>query len=329
MSSYFNPLIGVKKDNHLQLEIKNMSSNRDHSLFSIGPVSKASLLIVIFAGLYYFMTGSTEYIDSSSTYEEETYTETQGGGSISSKNGANNYLPTSTTNQVIQHQYYTMSYSEEHEQPEWVAYELKQEQFQRKGVGRSDNFRPDPKVKTRSAYPSDYKRSGYDRGHLVPAGDMNFDKTAMSETFFMSNMSPQIRNFNGGIWRELEENTREWAKKYKHLYVVTGPVLTVNSIDEIGRNQVSVPRTYYKVLLDLTKPETKAIGFILDNKVSDKHLSNFAVTVDEVEALTGIDFFHELLSPEEEEALESQVDIGRWKFSEKRFRQRVKSWNKR
>ncbi len=305
------------------------SSNRDHSLFSIGPKTKVGLLAILLAGLYYFMTGSSEYIGDTTTYEEGNYSEGQqeeNNGSISS---TNNYLPTSTTNQIIKHQYYTMSYSEEHEQPEWVAYELKREQFQRKGVGRSDNFRPDPKVRTKSAYPSDYKRSGYDRGHLVPAGDMNFDKRAMSETFYMSNMSPQLRNFNGGIWRELEENTRDWAKKYKHLYVVSGPVLTVSSIDKIGRNQVSVPRTYYKVLLDLTPPETKAIGFILDNKVSDKHLSNFAVTIDEVEALTGIDFFHNLLSSEEEEILESQTEIGRWKFSEKRFLQRVKSWNKR
>lgn len=307
-----------------------MTSNRDHSLFSIGPVGKVGFLAVLLAGLYYFMTGSSEYIGTTSSYEEGgVYQDVQGEGIIDSKDGKNNYLPTSTTNQIIQHQYYTMSYSEEHEQPEWVAYELKQEQFQKKGVGRTDNFRPDPKVKTKSAYPSDYKRSGYDRGHLVPAGDMKFDERAMSETFYMSNMSPQIRNFNGGIWRELEETTRDWAKKYKHLYVVSGPVLTVSTIDEIGRNQVSVPRTYYKVLLDLTKPETKGIGFILDNKVNDKHLSNFAVTINEVEQLTGIDFFHQLLSPEEEETLESQVDIGRWKFSEKRFRQRVKSWNNR
>ena len=304
------------------------TSNRDHSLFSIGPKIKIGLLAIVFAGLYYFMTGSSDYIGSTNTYkdEEEIYSEGQNGENNSS---TKDYLPTSTTNQIIKHQFYTMSYSEEHEQPEWVAYELKREQFQRKGVGRSDNFRPDPKVKTKSASPSDYKRSGYDRGHLVPAGDMNFDKRAMSETFYMSNMSPQIRNFNGGIWRELEENTRDWAKKYKHLYVVSGPVLTVSTIDEIGRNQVSVPRTYFKVLLDLTPPETKAIGFIMDNKVSDKHLSNFAVTVDEVETLTGIDFFHNLLSPEEEERLESQTEVGRWKFSDKRFRQRVKSWNKR
>jgi len=305
------------------------SSNRDHSLFSIGPKTKVGLLAILLAGLYYFMTGSSEYIGDTTTYEEGNYSEGQQEENNESISNTNNYLPTSTTNQIIKHQYYTMSYSEEHEQPEWVAYELKREQFQRKGVGRSDNFRPDPKVRTKSAYPSDYKRSGYDRGHLVPAGDMNFDKRAMSETFYMSNMSPQLRNFNGGIWRELEENTRDWAKKYKHLYVVSGPVLTVSSIDKIGRNQVSVPRTYYKVLLDLTPPETKAIGFILDNKVSDKHLSNFAVTIDEVEALTGIDFFHNLLSSEEEEILESQTEIGRWKFSEKRFLQRVKSWNKR
>ncbi len=110
---------------------------------------------------------------------------------------------------------------------------------------------------------------------------------------------------------------------------MSGPVLTRRKLDKVGYNEVTVPSAYFKVLLDATEPELKGIGFILDNEVSDKHLSEFAVSIDEVESLTGIDFFPELLSPEKEQELEGIVEVGRWKFSEKRFRQRVKGWNKR
>jgi len=298
---------------------------RNHSLFDSGPFIKAGLFAVLLAGLYYFLSDSSLASEDYTDQQKET-TEL---GNPANNAKTVNYLPSSPNSQVVKHTYYTMSYNEEHEQPEWVAYELSAEQFKGKGFKRKDNFRPDPKVKTKSAGLSDYKRSGYDRGHLVPAGDMTFDERAMSETFYMSNMSPQIRNFNGGIWRELEENTRDWAKKFKHLYVVSGPVLTVRPLGEIGRNDVSIPRSYYKVLLDITGPELKGIGFILDNEVSDEHLSNYAVTIDEVESLTGIDFFPNLLSPEEEALLEGNIEIGRWKFSDKRYRTRIKSWNKR
>jgi len=301
---------------------------RNHSLFDAGPFIKAGLFALLLLGLYYFFLSDSSY--DNGNYEEQRAEESvdrHNEGSTS--NTSSNYLPSSSNGQLVKHTYYSMSYNEEHEQPEWVAYELRAEQFKRKGVKRKDNFRPDPKVKTKSAGLSDYKRSGYDRGHLVPAGDMKFNERAMSETFYMSNMSPQIRNFNGGIWRELEEQTRDWAQKYKHLYVVSGPVLTVRPLGEIGRNDVSIPRSYYKVLLDNRGPELKGIGFIMDNEVSDKHLSEYAVTIDEVESLTGIDFFPNLLSPEQEEELEGNIDIGRWKFSEKRYRLRVKSWNKR
>ena len=244
------------------------------------------------------------------------------------QSSTNEYLPTSTTNQIIQHQYYTMSYSEEHEQPEWVAYELKREQFQRKGVGRSDNFRPDPKVKTKSAYPSDYKRSGYDRGHLVPAGDMNFDKRAMSETFYMSNMSPQIRNFNGGIWRELEENVRDWAYRNEHLYVVSGPVLTKPIREQIGGNKVSVPEEYYKVIRDYTGREHKAIAFLMPNEKSNRRIMDYAVSIDEVEKATGIDFFPNL-SQSDESDLEANHDPRKWTIDRRKEEQRIEKWNNR
>ena len=239
-------------------------------------------------------------------------------------------LPTSTTGQVIKHNYYALSYSEEHEQAEWVAYELTRKSIQAPNFPRPDNFRPDPKVRKASASKGDYRGSGYDRGHLVPAGDMSFDERAISETFYMSNMSPQIRNFNGGVWRELEENVRDWAYKFRHLYIVSGPVLTEGIRETIGLNEVAVPDKYYKVILDLSEPEIKAIAFLIPNELSNMHLSRYMTTIDEVEEITGIDFFPDLLRDERLEGeLESSFDPDAWPFHESKYQTRLNNWNKR
>jgi len=179
-------------------------------------------------------------------------------------------------------------------------------------VDRTNDFREDYKVKTGSASLSDYKGSGYDRGHLAPAADFKWSSTAMSESFFMSNMSPQKPGFNRGIWKKLESNVRNWASDNGEIYVVTGPILT-GSYSSIGSNQVSIPDYYYKVILDYKEPEIKGIGFILPHQKSSSSLQSFAVTIDEVERRTGIDFYHEL--PDEiEEQIESNIDISKWSF---------------
>ncbi|MEN0048831.1 MAG: DNA/RNA non-specific endonuclease, partial [Bacteroidota bacterium] len=191
------------------------------------------------------------------------------------------------------------------------------------------NYRPDPKVKTKSATTYDYRGSGYDRGHLLPVGDRKFSFDAMDETFFMSNISPQERHFNGGIWRELEENVRDWARKYRKVYIVTGSVLTEKRKDRIGKNKVSVPQSFYKVILDISEPELKAIGFIIPNETSKKPLQEYAVSIDEVEELTGIDFFPDLMENELEKKLESKFNNRLWEYDERRFETRVSVWNVR
>ncbi|MEZ4985202.1 MAG: DNA/RNA non-specific endonuclease [Saprospiraceae bacterium] len=183
-------------------------------------------------------------------------------------------------------------------------------------------------MRTGSATPDDYRGSGYDRGHLVPAADMAFDPVAMDETFMMSNISPQARNFNQGIWRELEELTRDWAKKFKRLYVVSGPVLTREPKGYIGRdNQVAIPAAYFRVILDLDEPEQKAIAFVMDNEVNYEPLYKFATSVDEVEKMTGINFFQDFMPPQLETELESQYNIDLWPFNKRKFEIRVEQWN--
>jgi len=238
-------------------------------------------------------------------------------------------LPTSNTGVVIKHEYYALSYSEEHEQAEWVAYELTRDRLNNVIAKRANNFRPDPQIETGSATVYDYKRSGYDRGHMVPAGDMGFSNRSMSQTFYMSNMSPQVRSFNGGIWRELEENIRDWARRFRHLYIVTGPILTDRLSKDIGDNRVSIPKRYFKVILDVSEPEIKAIAYIMPNEKSSAPISEFAVSINEVESQTGIDFFHNLLDDKLEEELESQSDPSLWRVSDKRYQKRLDSWNNR
>lgn len=236
------------------------------------------------------------------------------------------YLPTSTTNNVIHHKYYSLSYNERHEIPEWVAYELTAADLKVKNVKRHKRFLVDQSVKGNSASHGDYINSGYTRGHMAPAGDMAFDKEAMRETFYMSNMAPQLRVYNAGVWLELEEQGRDWAYADKKLYVVTGPI-TSDIKKWVGKNEVGVPKAFYKIFLDLEGSEQKAIAFVIPHERCDLHLREYAVSIDEIEALTGIDFFGELLEDGLESRLESTVDTDDWSFSDKRFKTRVEKWN--
>jgi endonuclease G len=126
----------------------------------------------------------------------------------------------------------------------------------------------------------------------------------MDETFLMSNISPQVRNFNGGIWRELEEDVKDWARKYQKIYVVTGPVLK-SGLKTIGKyNKVAVPEAYYKIILNGKHDE--AIAFLMPNQTSNERIETYATTVDEVEKLTKLNFFAKLMSPEQEAKVESK-----------------------
>lgn len=280
-------------------------------------------LIAGIIGVYNFFTNSTPANDpNAALVTEEVVTPAD------EVDDQENYLPTSSTGAIVAHKYYALSYHERHEQAEWVAYVLTRERLQMPWQDRPDLFEADPKVRSGSAALSDYRGSGYDRGHLVPAADMAFNTTAITETFFLSNISPQSRDFNKGIWKELEELTRDWAIKFKKLYVVTGPVLKDGGKGTIGNNEVTIPTAFYKVLLDLSEPDQKAIAFIVPNEVSYDPLFKYAVSIDEVEKQTGINFFPNLMTRELERELEAQKNIDFWPFSKKKFDLRVNQWNK-
>jgi endonuclease G len=220
-------------------------------------------------------------------------------------------LPISTTGQIIKHKYYTLSYSQKNKQAEWVFYLLTKADSLGI-VKRKNNFRPDPLISSGSASLIDYKNSGYDKGHLCPAADMSFDSQAMSETFYLSNMSPQVPAFNRGIWKKLEELVRSWSRQEDSLYVVTGPIF-IQDKGSIGPDSVTVPGFYYKVIYDPIG-DKKMIGFILPNeKETGKSLSDYTVTVESIEQITKIDFFHNL--PDSLEfRLERHIDTNLWQF---------------
>ncbi|MBN1338586.1 MAG: DNA/RNA non-specific endonuclease [Bacteroidales bacterium] len=214
--------------------------------------------------------------------------------------------------QTVKHQFFHLGYSEEHEQAAWVAYLLTRRMLASPLVSRSDNFSEDPWVATGSAFPGDYRGSGYDRGHLVPAADMKWSATAMNETFFMSNISPQNHKFNGGPWLTLEEKVREWAMKEDSLIIVTGPALNKGLAGHIGNNRVSVPLYFYKVILDLTGPEYKGIAFIMENKSGKKNIFDCAVSIDSAESFTGFDFFHQWKGFDMEK-IENVLETEKWR----------------
>lgn len=251
--------------------------------------SLVAILLVV--GIY----GYEAYIDKKS--EDQVYEQGE-----QPKNNTNEYfLPTSTTNQIVHHQGYSLSYSEPHEQAEWVAYELKKTHLSSTNFKRP-YFEIDKSIKTGAASWRNYKNSGYDRGHLCPAGDRKYTKATHDETFLTSNISPQKHDFNSGIWNRLEQKVRYWANRYDGVFVVTGGVLK-GHMKTIGSQDVAVPNQFYKIILDNNSGQTKMIAFLMPHKNSNKPLYEFVVSVDEIEEITGINFF-----PELEDAIENMLE---------------------
>ena len=209
----------------------------------------------------------------------------------------------------VEHNYYKLAYSEENEQAIWVFYRLTHDLVSGQ-VERTDDFREDPLVSTTSATLNDYKGSGYDRGHLCPAASMSYNETSMSESFFMSNMSPQVPSCNRGKWKSLETAVRNWVLTEDTLWVVSGPIFK-DDLGKIGENEVTVPGYYYKVIFDPTGTQ-KMIGFIMPNAKMSNEIDFYAVSVDKVEQETGIDFFPGLNDKIETE-LERKFDFAEWK----------------
>ena len=224
-------------------------------------------------------------------------------------NPAADYLPHVGKGYTIPHAYYTLSYSPTDRQAEFAFYYLSVASING-NQERTDDFRIDPSVKSNPVTSTSYQGSGFDRGHLAPAADFKLNLISMSETFFMSNMSPMTPSFNRGIWSNLEDKVRENALSLGGIYVVTGPVLT-NSCGIIGSG-ITVPCSFYKIIFK-EGSNPKMIGFLLSNTGSSLPLKNFIVSVDEIEKLTNLDFFSSL-SDDVESSLEANKSPSGWSF---------------
>lgn len=211
--------------------------------------------------------------------------------------------------QILKRKSYITSYNKDTKIPNWVAWHLTSGHT-RGNLQRHDNlFHEDMDVTTGRVTDDDYYNSGYDRGHMCPAGDNKWDQKAMNETFLFTNICPQIHALNEGPWNDLEMACRRWAQKYGDIYIVCGPLLSEGLHRTIGKRRVVVPERFFKVILCI-QDKPKAIGFIYDNNSHNSNkMFSHATTIDEIERLTGIDFF-----PSLEDKIENVVEAERGYF---------------
>ncbi len=210
---------------------------------------------------------------------------------------------------VLKKTAYTVSYNTSTKIPNWVAWHLTAAHTQGNARRSESMFGEDPDAPAPRVTNDDYYNRGFDRGHMCPAGDNKWDRKAMSETFLFTNICPQVHKLNEGPWNDLEIACRRWARQYGDIYIVCGPILDGTQHRTIGKNKVVVPERFFKVILCM-KEKPMAIGFIYDNNGhnSEKMFSH-ATTVDEVERITGIDFF-----PALNDQTESSVEAVRGYF---------------
>ena len=220
-----------------------------------------------------------------------------------------NFVYTQPYTNVLHRKSYVASYNQELLIPNWVAWHLTADHTDG-DVPRDNEFYEDIEVPSPRATNEDYRRSGWSRGHMCPAGDNKWDEKAMQESNLLTNICPQNPELNSGVWNVIERNCRKWAKKYGDVYIVCGPVLLNREHETIGTNKIVVPEAFFKVVLRMN-PEPVAIGFVIRNNEGKKKRDQFINTVDDVERITGYDFFSSL--PDDiEDVVEAKASINDW-----------------
>lgn len=215
--------------------------------------------------------------------------------------------PSSMPSLILNRMGYTCSYNPTTRIPNWVEWTLTADHtsgpYKRNGISFTEDYDVEDGPAT-----SDYSRSGYDRGHMCPSGDNKWSQEAQQQSFLMTNICPQSHDLNRGDWNDLEIKCRSWAQRYKEINIVCGPIFRGNSHKKIGKNRVTVPEAFFKVILR----DNAAIGFIYDNEDGHKPMREYACSIDEVEKITGIDFFG-YMPDEKENTLEASFDFNDWR----------------
>ena len=212
---------------------------------------------------------------------------------------------------IMTYQGYVSSYNPETLIPDWVAYELTDEETRGEATRENKDFSMDMNYRGKQAMREDYWGSGWTRGHMAPAADFMWDDSAMSETFYFMNICPQREELNNKDWQYLEKQVRAWARQYGKVWVVSGPIVGDNIYGTIGKDHVVVPDAFYKVVMVHDGKRYQAIAFVMGNDAERYWLQDCALTVDELEQRTGIDFYPAL--PDDIEAdTESRYDFSVW-----------------
>jgi len=218
-----------------------------------------------------------------------------------------------TDGRIVRHGAFVTSYNTETLIPDWVAYELTAEETGGEKKREGIEFRKDPDLKgVTQAMREDYSGSGWTKGHMMPAADAAFSNSTMAETFYFTNICPQNETLNAGDWQYLEKRVRQWANRYGSVWVVTGPIVGENRYGTIGERDVVVPDAFYKALLVRKKNGSySAIAFVMDNDEERYYLKDCLMSVNDLEALTGFDFFPGL-DDTVEEKVEATVRLSDW-----------------
>ena len=218
-----------------------------------------------------------------------------------------------TDEKTLVHEGYTCSFNTSRLTPTYVAWCLTRERVNGK-VKRTNFFDVDPSVESRyQVRHSDYSGTRFDRGHMCPAADNQHSQKAMVECFYMTNMCPQRHALNSGAWNDLEIQCRSWARNYGKVYICSGPIYDKKPYQTIGNRRscrIAVPDRFFKVVLMVGR-QTKAIGFIYPNDSANKEMRSYAVSVDKVEQVTGLNFFY-LLDDKIENQIEKECKPSAW-----------------
>lgn len=224
---------------------------------------------------------------------------------------------------VIKHDYYTIGYFESYRIPLWTYYESTKEVILQCHLPRKGSFHADPAVSLVQADDNDYAMP-FEKGHLVPCEPMTFSEESMRQTFYYTNCVPQYEKVNSGRWKSLEKLVNNWAIDNEEVMIFTGNVVTGRS-GRRGPHDVTIPDYCFKIVLDHREPEIKAIAFLVPNQ--DKKmdaLKTYVKSIDEIEALTGFDFFADL-PPAEQEKFESVSDPAKWDWKVGKYDRLFKS----
>lgn len=214
---------------------------------------------------------------------------------------------------IIEYQGYVSSYNAITKTPEWIAYELTKDETYGDAARDEKFFRPDGNILLPQPDDYDYRGSGWTRGHLAPAADFRWSDDAMWETFLFTNCCPQDESLNNGIWNTLEKKCRKWARKYGKIHIVTGPITGDNIYGTIGQNHVTVPDAFFKAVMVCGEDGWESVAFVMLNTSRNRNLQGCAMSVDELEEITGFDLFAALEDKAESEA-EKNYDLSFWRL---------------